>query len=131
MSWIAGTIAWSSSGPSGSDGEVVAEEFVAAWGWGVSDGKARNIEVCTSACQAGIAGAGKGQLQEAGPIAVDNSPGVEGTVYVGADAAAKHPDVQRFAADGEKAAGQAARRGRRQARWSGGRSAGERVGLSR
>jgi len=75
-------------------------EFIAAWGWGVSDGK-DEFEVCTSACRAGIAGAGKGQLQEAGPIAVDNSQAGEGTVYVGADAAAKHPDVQRFSTDGE------------------------------
>ena len=75
-------------------------QFIAAWGWGVSDGK-DEFEVCTSACRAGIAGAGKGQLQEAGPIAVDNSQVGEGTVYVGADAAAKHPDVQRFSANGE------------------------------
>ncbi len=89
----------------GSDGEVVAEEFVAAWGWGVRDG-ASEYEMCRSVCQAGIAGGGRGQLREAGPIAVDNSGHGGRDVYVGADGAAKHPDVQRFTAGGEEALGQ-------------------------
>ena len=84
--------------------KLVGEEFVAAWGWGVSDGKAE-YEVCTSACRAGVGGAGKGELKEGGPIAVDNAPGGAETVYVGADASAKRPDVQRFLPDGEKALG--------------------------
>ncbi|HTZ63712.1 MAG TPA: hypothetical protein VMB51_06370 [Solirubrobacteraceae bacterium] len=88
----------------GAGGELVGEEFVAAWGWGVSDGKAE-YEVCTSACRAGVAGNGKGQFKEAGPVAVDNTPGGAEAVFVGADASAKRPDVQRFPADGEKALG--------------------------
>ena len=88
----------------GAGGEVVGEEFVAAWGWGVSDGKAE-YEVCTSGCRAGVGGSGKGELKEAGPIAVDNSPGGAETVFVGANASAKRPDVQRFSPDGEKALG--------------------------
>ncbi len=88
----------------GAGGEVVGEEFMAAWGWGVSDGGAE-YEVCTSGCKAGVAGTGKGQLKEAGPITVDNTPGGMETVYVGADASAKRPDVQRFPTNGEKAVG--------------------------
>ena len=88
----------------GAHGEVVGEEFVAAWGWGVADGKPE-YEVCTSVCEAGVAGGGKGQLKEAGPITVDNTLGGAETVFVGADGSAKRPDVQRFSADGEKALG--------------------------
>ncbi len=88
----------------GAHGELAGEEFVAAWGWGVGDGKSE-YEVCTNACRAGVGGVGKGQLKEAGPIAVDNTPDGAETVFLGADAAAKRPDVQRFAANGEKAAG--------------------------
>ncbi|HTZ63869.1 MAG TPA: hypothetical protein VMB51_07165 [Solirubrobacteraceae bacterium] len=78
--------------------------FVAAWGWGVSDGK-EEYEVCTSGCHAGIAGTGKGALKEPGALAVDNSSGGTGMVYVGADGSAKRPDVQMFTAGGEKALG--------------------------
>jgi hypothetical protein len=88
----------------GTHGELVGEEFVAAWGWGVSDGKSE-YEVCTSACRAGLAGLGRGELKEAGPIAVDNSPGGAETVFVGTYASAKRPDVQRFTPDGERALG--------------------------
>ena len=88
----------------GGDGELVGEEFVAAWGWGVRDG-ASEYEVCMSVCDAGIAGGSKGQLKEPSAIAVDNSPGGAGTVYVGADGSAKKPDVQRFSVDGEEALG--------------------------
>ena len=42
-------------GAPGPSGEPNAP--VAAWGWGVSDGKAE-YEVCTSGCQKGIAGTG-------------------------------------------------------------------------
>ena len=40
-------------------------EFVAAWGWGVSDGKAE-YEVCASRCKAGIAGEGAGAVRCSG-----------------------------------------------------------------
>lgn len=46
--------------------------FVAAWGWGVSDGAAK-YEICTSGCRVGIAGSGAGQLSSPTWIAVDNS----------------------------------------------------------
>jgi hypothetical protein len=81
--------------------------FLAAWGWGVKDGK-EEFEVCTSACHAGVPAVGKGGLKEAGAIAVDNSPGGAGMVYVGANASAQRPDVQRFPANGETALGRLA-----------------------
>ncbi len=52
-------------------------EFVQAFGWGVSNGEAK-LEVCTSSCQAGIAGAGAGQFDEPKGITVTAS----GDVYV-------------------------------------------------
>ena len=113
----------------GAHGELVGEEFVAAWGWGVGDGKGE-YEVCTSACKAGVGGVGKGELKEAGPIAVDNAAGGAETVFVGADGSAKRPDVQRFTPDGEKALGEAAGRRRRRAGWVGDGFAGAGVGLS-
>lgn len=57
--------------------------FLAAFGWGVKDGKAE-AEVCSGGCQAGIAGSGAGQLPAPSFVAVDNSGGPsEGDVYVG------------------------------------------------
>jgi hypothetical protein len=56
--------------------------FIAAWGWGVSDGKATS-EVCTSSCQAGQEGSGEGEFTTPVAIAVDNSAGPShGDVYV-------------------------------------------------
>jgi len=55
--------------------------FLAAWGWGVADGEAKS-EVCTSSCQAGIAGSSPGQFGAPTFIEVDNSPGAAGDVYV-------------------------------------------------
>jgi hypothetical protein len=49
--------------------------FIRAWGWGVADGK-EEAESCTSSCQAGIPGAGEGQLGEgAQGIAIDQASG--------------------------------------------------------
>jgi hypothetical protein len=45
--------------------------FIAAWGWGVSNGK-EEYETCTTACQAGIPGANEGQFLQPRSIAVDN-----------------------------------------------------------
>ena len=57
--------------------------FIAAWGWGVTDGMAQS-EVCTSACLAGIAGSGAGQFSNPTSITVDSSGGSSsGDVYVG------------------------------------------------
>ena len=59
-----------------------AGEFVAAWGWGVSDGNATS-EVCTSGCRAGSPGTGAGQFTTPTFVAVDNSNGPSaGDVYV-------------------------------------------------
>jgi streptogramin lyase len=52
--------------------------FVQMWGWGVDDGT-NVLQVCTSTCQAGIAGGGDGQFDYPSPIAT--AP--DGSVYVG------------------------------------------------
>jgi DNA-binding beta-propeller fold protein YncE len=81
-----------------------AGEFLASWGWGVSDGKAE-YEVCTSACKAGLAGEGEGELDAPQAIAVDNSESGEdpsrGDVYVLADTAGASGVVEKFTATGE------------------------------
>lgn len=57
--------------------------FVRMWGWGVADG-ASSFEACTSACHAGIPGAGVGQLDHPMSVAVDSSSGPsQGDIYVG------------------------------------------------
>lgn len=57
--------------------------FLAAWGWGVTDGTPMS-EVCTSGCRAGISGLGAGEFRSPTFIEVDNSPGPSGgDVYVG------------------------------------------------
>ena len=92
----------------GGGGEIIGEEFVAAWGLGVADGK-KEYERCTSGCLAGIAGTGRGALKSAEAIAVDNSESASdpsaGDVYVGTDPKATHPDVQKFTPFGEGALG--------------------------
>jgi len=56
--------------------------FLAAWGWGVTDGTAQS-EVCTSGCETGIQGSGAGQFSDPIAIAVDNSGDASaGDVYV-------------------------------------------------
>ena len=47
-------------------------EFVAAFGFGVSDEKAE-YEACTSSCKAGIAGSGNGQFSVPRGIAATSS----------------------------------------------------------
>jgi DNA-binding beta-propeller fold protein YncE len=54
-----------------------AGAFVKGYGWGVLDG-ANQFETCTTTCQAGIAGAGAGELNEPWGVAIDPS----GDVYV-------------------------------------------------
>ncbi len=57
-------------------------DFLASWGWGVSDGSAAG-EVCTSGCQAGIPGSGAGQFTTPEFVEVDDSAGASaGDVYV-------------------------------------------------
>jgi hypothetical protein len=75
--------------------------FIRAWGWGVLNGKAE-LQQCTTACQAGIAGEGAGQLDSPEGIAVDNSgdvldPSVE-DVYV---TNAADRVVEKFSATGK------------------------------
>jgi DNA-binding beta-propeller fold protein YncE len=56
--------------------------FLATWGWGVSDGSTAS-QVCTSGCQAGIPGSGPGQFTTPRYIEVDNSAGPSaGDVYI-------------------------------------------------
>src|SRR5215475_2428463 len=71
--------------------------FVAAWGWGVKDGKVQS-EVCTSNCLVGIAGSGRGQFSRPTSIAVgaSGSPSA-GKVFVGD---ADNNVVLKFDADG-------------------------------
>ena len=57
--------------------------FIAAWGYGVTDGTAVS-QVCTTTCQAGIPGSGAGQFPNPTSVAVDSSGGPSnGDVYVG------------------------------------------------
>src|SRR5262249_3882724 len=57
--------------------------FLAAWGWGVTDGTAQS-EVCTANCQAGIPGSGPGQFSRPTSIAVGAPPGPSANkVFVG------------------------------------------------
>jgi DNA-binding beta-propeller fold protein YncE len=57
--------------------------FIAAWGYGVTDGTAVS-QVCTTTCQAGIPGSGAGQFQNPTSVAVDSSASASsGDVYVG------------------------------------------------
>lgn len=71
--------------------------FIAAWGWGVANG-ANEYQICTSACRAGLAGSGEGEINEPYSIAVDNSTGPRsGDVYV-ADSADQRVEV--FSATG-------------------------------
>lgn len=56
--------------------------FIAAWGWGVSDG-AEQSEVCVKECQAGVPGVEPSQFSRPIAIAVDNSSdSSKGDVYV-------------------------------------------------
>jgi hypothetical protein len=58
-------------------------KFIRMWGWGVTDG-ASAFEICTSACHAGLPGAGAGQFTSPTSIAVDSSNGPsQGDIYVG------------------------------------------------
>lgn len=48
---------------------TTAGAFVRAFGWGVSNGK-EELQTCTNACKAGLAGSGKGQLSSPKGLAV-------------------------------------------------------------
>ncbi|MDE1970529.1 MAG: peptidoglycan-binding protein [Patescibacteria group bacterium] len=49
-----------------------AGNFISTFGWGVSNGSS-TFEICTSNCQAGIAGSGNGQLSRPANIALSSS----------------------------------------------------------
>lgn len=71
--------------------------FIAAWGWGVTDGKEQS-EVCAKACQAGLQGVEPGQFSRPIAIAVDNSSDAsKGDVYVADEA---NDTVDKFESDG-------------------------------
>ncbi len=78
--------------------------FIAAWGFGVTDG-AKQYEVCETTCGAGIPGSGKGQFHSPEAVAVDNSTSPsdpsKGDVYVVTDARTEHSRLTKFTADGE------------------------------
>ena len=78
-------------------------EFIAAWGWGVSDGK-EGYEVCTSSCKPGLAGSGAAQFNSPEAIAVDNSTSVSdpsrGDVYVLSDTVAEHNVIEKLSSTG-------------------------------
>jgi hypothetical protein len=72
--------------------------FLAAWGWGVKNGKAES-EVCASNCEAGLKGSGAGQFSDPTEIAVDSSTGPSsGDVYV---ADKSNRVVEKFGPSGE------------------------------
>lgn len=74
--------------------------FIAAWGWGVQDGKAE-YQVCTTACEnKGIAGTGAAQFNTPEAIAIDNSAGPsKEDVYVVSETSFPNV-VEKFSATG-------------------------------
>jgi DNA-binding beta-propeller fold protein YncE len=60
--------------------------FIRAWGWDVdAEAPKPDVQSCTEAtgCQVGETGAGPGEFEAPAFVAVDNSPGSAGDVYVG------------------------------------------------
>jgi len=63
---------------------TAAGVFVRAWGWGVGDGVSTELQECVLVtCFKGLSGHEPGEFEAPVFIAVDNSPGGEGDVYVG------------------------------------------------
>jgi DNA-binding beta-propeller fold protein YncE len=74
--------------------------FIAAWGWGVTDGKAE-YEVCTNACKAGLAGTGPAQFNSPEAIAIDETTGPSGgDVYVVSDTLSVPNVIEKFSSTG-------------------------------
>ncbi len=78
--------------------------FVAAWGWGVSNGEER-FEVCTSGCEKGLPGPEEGQFSQPVSVAVDNSTDASsGDVYVAdsgvAESGNPQPRIEKFSPSG-------------------------------
>ncbi|HWG08120.1 MAG TPA: hypothetical protein VN672_03830 [Solirubrobacteraceae bacterium] len=77
-------------------------EFIAAWGWGVTDEKPE-YEVCTSLCKPGLPGSGLAQFESPESIAIDNSGGGEsqGDVYVASNRVSVNAFIEKFSSTGE------------------------------
>ena len=72
------------SGNARVDEFTAAGVFVRAWGWGVGDGVSTELQTCVLVtCFKGLSGHEPGEFEAPVFIAVDNSPGGEGDVYVG------------------------------------------------
>ncbi len=76
-----------------------SDEFIRAFGWGVSDGTSSALQVCTATCFAGLSGGGSGEFSSLEGIAVDNDPSSPAyhAVYVYDNG---NHRVQRFSAAG-------------------------------
>jgi DNA-binding beta-propeller fold protein YncE len=75
--------------------------FIRAFGYGVLDGKAE-LETCTATCRPGIPGSEPGQLETPLFIAIDNSPGGEGDIYV---ADSSDNTITKYTSEGKLMAG--------------------------
>lgn len=86
-------------------------EFISVWGYGVQNG-AKEGQVCTSGCQAGLPGLGKGletfhinkgEMISPSAIAIDNDPSSPsvGDVYVVVASALEKSYVDKFGPNGE------------------------------
>jgi DNA-binding beta-propeller fold protein YncE len=93
-----GTVYVADSGNARVDEFDPSGNFIAAFGWGVADGKPQS-EVCTSSCQAGIPGSGPGQFSNPTSVAfgVPGGPSA-GKVFVGDQG---NNVVEEFDADGQ------------------------------
>jgi Tol biopolymer transport system component len=80
-----------------------AGAFVRAWGWGVENG-ASEFQICTEStgCRAGLSGTSPGQFEKVSSVAVDDSPGGKGDVYIADYSTEEGPKnrVQKFTAEG-------------------------------
>ena len=71
--------------------------FIRAFGWGVADGISQELQVCTTICFMGLAGAGAGEFALPDGVAIDSS----GDVYVREFEASADERVQKFDASGQ------------------------------
>ncbi len=78
--------------------------FIEAWGWGVGKEGSKALEKCTTTCFKGLAGKGKGELEEAEAVAVDNSTSAsdpsKGDVYVEVNTNEENSAVDKFTSEG-------------------------------
>ena len=90
--------------------------FIEAWGWGVKTG-AKALETCTTSCQKGLEGHGKGELEDAEGIAVDNSTSAsdpsKGDVYVEVNTTEEYGAIDKFGPEGKLLGGDHRRQSRK------------------